>query len=68
VLKLEDGDDSHALSDYPTDNAFVEAFLYEKKNWIFFPFFFILKERMFDSHALGGAGAWLCRFCLSFVV
>jgi hypothetical protein len=34
-------------SDYPTDNAFVEAFLYEKKNWIFFPFFFILKERMF---------------------
>ena len=34
-------------SDYLTDNAFVEAFLYEKKNWIFFLSFFILKERMF---------------------
>lgn len=34
-------------SDYLLDNAFVEAFLYEKKNWIFFPFLFNLKERMF---------------------
>jgi hypothetical protein len=35
------------LSDYLTDNAFVEAFLYEKKKLDIFPFFFILKERMF---------------------
>jgi hypothetical protein len=33
-------------SDYLTDNAFVEAFLYGKKNG-YFSFLFIFKERMF---------------------
>jgi hypothetical protein len=33
-------------SDYLNDNAFVEAFLYEKKNG-HFPFFIFSKERIF---------------------
>jgi hypothetical protein len=36
-------------SDYPTDNAFVEAFLYEKKNWIFFLSFLFSKKECFFS-------------------
>ena len=34
-------------SDYLTDNAFVEAFLYEKKNWIFFLSFLFSKKECF---------------------
>jgi len=34
-------------SDYLTDNAFVEALLYEKKNGCFSFLFYFLKERMF---------------------
>jgi hypothetical protein len=36
-------------SDYPTDNAFVEAYLYEKKNWIFFLSFFFQRKNVFLS-------------------
>jgi hypothetical protein len=35
-------------SDYLTDNAFVEAFLYEKKNWIFFLSFLFSKKECFS--------------------
>jgi hypothetical protein len=34
-------------SDYLTDNAFVEAFLYEKKNWIFFLSLLFSKKECF---------------------
>jgi hypothetical protein len=42
-----EGDDQWGASDYPTDNAFVEAFLYEKKNWIFFLSFLFSKKECF---------------------